>query len=199
MEHVSITKQMRCCIRELSFYSKLSYDRGLVTAAGGNVSARCGDYIIMTASGISLRSVDGTGIVICDMDGKVVFQNGGLRPSKEWAIHLAIYRLRPKVDSIIHVHPPYTISYTYHGKEIPMATGSAEMKLKRVPIVPYNWPGSTSLAQAVEAVVKDSSEDIHSIVLQRHGIVCYETGMENCFNTAELTEDTARIAYLSQI
>lgn len=186
-------------MRQVEDFSHLSYDRNLVTAAGGNVSMRCGDLVVITASGVSLRNVDEGGIIICDLDGNVLGDDHGLRPSKELHIHLDIYKVRPEVRGVIHVHPPYAVAYTYHGKEIPMATGSAEMKLKRVPIVPYAWPGTGSLAQMTAEAVSGAGNDINCVVLQRHGIVAYEQSLEAAFNVAELTEDTARIATLAGV
>jgi len=199
MSQLLLTEDILHQMDEVAKYSKLVYDRGLVTAAGGNVSVRCGEYVLLTASGVSLRDITRASILICDMEGNILYNPNGLKPTKEKPFHLNVYRERPCVDSIIHVHPPYTVAYTYSGKNIPMVTGSAEMKLKAVPIVPYEWPGSDSLADAVTSVVRDAGEDCHCVVLQRHGIIAYETGLSACFDIAELAEDTARIALLAGV
>lgn len=186
-------------IGEVVKYSRLVYERGLVTAAGGNVSMRCGQYIMLTASGVSLRDIDASSVLICGLDGAVLENPGSIKPTKEWQFHVSIYAQYPGIDSVIHVHPPYAVAYTYHGKEIPMVTGSAEMKLKHVPNVPYEWPGSKTLADTVTETVKAAGENCHGVVLQRHGIIAYEKGMSACFDTAELIEDTARIAMLAGV
>lgn len=43
--------------QEIAYYSKLLYDRGLVGAAGGNVSTRWENNVLITAGGVSLRDV----------------------------------------------------------------------------------------------------------------------------------------------
>ena len=199
MAHFIITPEIQLCFQQITDYSKLSYQRGLVTAAGGNVSMRCGEYVLITASGISLRDTQPCNLIVCDLMGNVLVNDSGHKPSKELKIHLDIYRLRPDIDTVIHVHPPFAVAYTYQGKEIPMATGSAEMKLKHIPIVPYAWPGSGTLADAVAQTVQGAQKNVQCIVLQRHGIVAYEKGISSCFDVAELTEDTARIALLAGI
>ena len=50
--------------KEIAKYSNLLYSRGLVGAAGGNVSARCKDLYLITAGGLSLRDVTENDIII---------------------------------------------------------------------------------------------------------------------------------------
>ena len=82
-------------IENLISYSKLIYQRGLVSAAGGNISARCGRHVLITGSNIPLRAVTPEGLVLCDENGTVLDAPPHLRPSKESAFHLGIYRIRP--------------------------------------------------------------------------------------------------------
>ena len=99
------------CKREVVKYSHLLYERGLVTAAGGNVSMRCGDTVIVTASGVSLRDTREDNLILCDQNGKLIVCPDGLKPSKETIFHLKIYQIRQDVDSVIHVHPAYSVGY----------------------------------------------------------------------------------------
>ena len=49
---------------ELVIYGKKVVSSGLVTGAGGNISARCGKVIYLSASGLALeeiRNLDSTG------------------------------------------------------------------------------------------------------------------------------------------
>lgn len=186
------------CKNEVIYYSKLSYDRGLVTAAGGNVSARFEDKVVITASGISLRDISEENLIICDINGEVLgCPCPGLKPSKETVLHLRIYKAKPNVDSIIHVHPPYSTGYSVHGCSVPIVTASAQMKIKHVPMVPQFNPGTQDLADFVEKTVRESEDYIKCVLLQNHGIIAYEHGLSECFDIAELVEDTAHIAFIS--
>lgn len=191
-------KTIEKCKEDVIQYSRLAYDRGLVTAAGGNVSMRCVDQVVITASGVSLRDTSPENLIICDLDGKLLYCPTGLRPSKETVLHLKIYRSRPDVDSIIHVHPPYSVGYSINDRKIPILTASAIMKVIDVPVAGFARPGSDELSSYVEEAVKSSPENIHAIVLKAHGIIAYEKGMSSCFDIAELVEDTAHIAYISE-
>lgn len=89
-------------IENLISYSKLIYQRGLVSAAGGNISARCGRHVLITGSNIPLRAVTPEGLVLCDENGTVLDAPPHLRPSKESAFHLGIYRIRPSAQYVLH-------------------------------------------------------------------------------------------------
>ncbi len=186
------------CRKEIIQYSRLAYARGLVTAAGGNVSMRCGDQVVITASDVSLRDVSDETLIVCDLDGKLISCPEGLRPSKETVLHLKVYRARADVTSIIHVHPPYSVGYSINDRKIPVLTASSKMKINDVPVAGYANPGSEELSGYVEKTVKSAPEYIHAIVLKAHGIIAYEKSMSSCFDIAELVEDTAHIAYISE-
>ena len=131
MEHESIVwpKPADDIIR----YSALVYQKGLVSAAGGNVSARLGGDMLITGSNVPLRAVTYEGLVLCDAEGHVKRAAQGLKPSKETRFHLDVYRLRPEINYIIHAHPTYSVLWTLQKKPLPLYTESAKLKLGEVP------------------------------------------------------------------
>lgn len=58
-------------------YSALVYQKGLVSAAGGNVSARLGGDMLITGSNVPLRAVTYEGLVLCDAEGMSSEQRRG--------------------------------------------------------------------------------------------------------------------------
>src|SRR5690349_25067647 len=85
---------------------------GLVVGSGGNLSARIPDEdaIWVTASGawldrLSRASFAPVGIT----DGEVVALGGlpspFIEPTSELALHIALYRARPDVNAVVHLHP----------------------------------------------------------------------------------------------
>lgn len=50
-------------LKEVCEYSRLVYERGLVSAEGGNISARCGENFLITGTNVALRSADREGVV----------------------------------------------------------------------------------------------------------------------------------------
>jgi len=184
--------------KEIAKYSNLLYSRGLVSAAGGNVSARCKDLYIITAGGLSLRDVTENDIIIVDENGNIIEGESGLKPSKETKLHINVYKNRQDIDSVIHVHPPYATGFSVKKIPIPIVTASSRLKLRRVPLVKYADPGSEELAGYIDECIKNSPLYIKAITLEGHGIIAFAKGMGNCFDIAELVEETAKIAFISK-
>ena len=84
-------------VQDIIEYSEAAYQRGLVSGTGGNISARCGEYIIITATNVPLRRVTPETLILCSLDGSPLDAAPGERPSKETGFHAAVYRARPDV------------------------------------------------------------------------------------------------------
>jgi L-fuculose-phosphate aldolase len=184
-------------IKQLVKFSRLLYERQLVGAAGGNVSIKLNNRIFITAGGKSLRDIEEQDILEVDMEGVPVREYPDLKPSKETALHLNVYKAREDVDCVIHVHPAYATSFAVKGKKIPMLTASSRLKLIDIPAIGYADPGSGKLSELVYEGVLKAGSNISTILLESHGLIAYAKGIKNCFNNAELAEETAKIAYLS--
>lgn len=184
--------------KQIIEYSRLLYERHLVSAAGGNVSMRCSeDTFLITAGGAALRNLKEEDLVLCGLDGSVLEGSSGKKPSKEYRMHGACYRERGDVNCVLHFHPSYGIAFTAYDTELPLYTASASLKLKRVPTIPYGEPGSTELADCVGRTVKNERECL-AFLMKAHGALVLGQEMEGCFETAELLEDTAEIALLAK-
>lgn len=61
-------------------------------------------------------------MVTCDLDGNWVDGPPGSLQCHEVKIHSSIYKIRPDVNSVVHVHPKYTVLMSVLGKTlVPMA------------------------------------------------------------------------------
>jgi L-fuculose-phosphate aldolase len=192
-------KEYKDKVADIIKYSVRGYDRFLTIADSGNVSSRYKNGILITASGVSLKEVTEDRVLYVGMDGKPISNPAGLEPSKETQLHLAIYRLRPDVQSVYHVHPAYATAYAIKGKEIPFLTSTAKRKIIATPLVPYATPGSEELSCYVSDTISREDRSIHSLLLKDHGIVTFEKSLELSFNLAELLEVTAKISILSNL
>lgn len=199
MEQTDWRGQYKKQIQKVVEYSRLAYQKNLVSAAGGNVSARCGEKVAITASNTALRSVTESDLAITDMDGTVLEVREGEKPSKEIPFHLHVYRQRPDANFVMHLHPCYSILWSMTGKPLPLLTESARLKLAEVPIVRDEKPGSRELAEAVCEALRETPDTVNAFILKNHGIIVMGSTMEMCFDRAELLEDTAKIAVLHSI
>lgn len=180
-------------------YAKIMYNRGLVSANGGNISRLVSENMyLITSSGSSFRDLNYDDIVLCNFDG-VIADNNDLnnKPSKEYRIHSRCYLERENVYSVVHLHPCYSIAFSSYNTNLPLFTSSSKLKLKDVPIVDDELPGSIELANKVGDAVKNNV-DSKCFLIRAHGIVVLSSSIEDCLDLSELMEDTAKIALLSK-
>ena len=198
---MSILEEFGALAEDLTRYSRLCYERRLVGAAGGNLSARVPgrDVFIVTAGGVALRDVTPANLVVVDRNGKLLEGPAGSKPSKESGFHLAVYAARPEVGAVVHVHPPYATSFGVRRALIPTVTVSAQLKLKQGPIVPVAPPGSKELSDLVAHAVTSAAPEATVFLLEAHGLLAVRPTLADAFNDAELAEDTAKIAVLSEM
>lgn len=186
--------------REIIAAGHQAYVSGMVSAAGGNISMRLGGRYFITATNAPLRSLKPEDIVEVDIEGNIVGDDYGKRPSKEVCLHLAVFRSRPDIDSVIHVHPVFSIacSIAMPG-QFPILTVSAEQKIGKVAYVPYAKPGSAELVNSANKALAESDESVKTIIMERHGIIVYDIGMEKCYERTELVEESAKVGIYSSL
>ena len=198
---MSILNDHGAIAEQLVRYSLLSYDRNLVGAAGGNLSARIpgSKSFLVTATGVALRDVSRENLLVIDSEGKVLEGPTGAKPSKETSFHLAVYEQRPDAGAIIHVHPTYATVFAVNGRLIPTVTISAQLKLKQGQLVAVAPPGSKELRDLVAQSVRTSPREASIFLLASHGMLALGKTFSDAFDFAELAEDTAKIAYLAEL
>ncbi len=171
------------------------YDRGLIAATDGNVSARLSDgNILVTPSGMHKGLLDRTDLIIIDPEGHVLEGYG--RPSSELAMHMAIYQGDPKAMAVVHTHPPWTLALSLSG-HWPSSHFLIESRLLlgKVSIVPFEGPGTEALAQAVAKALHQGPVQI----LAHHGAVTRGASLWEAFNLMECLEHTSRIVGLARM
>ena len=87
---------------EIIKYGKKLGDKNMSPATSGNISVRCGENILITASGTCLSDLAEDEIVLIDKNSNIL--EGGKKPSSEKNLHIAVYNLRPDINAIIHCH-----------------------------------------------------------------------------------------------
>lgn len=140
--------------------------RRLTAGRSGNVSARLGDGLLITPSGVPYEEMEAHHLVRLDAAGQAA--PGALVPSSEWQLHREIYRARPDVQAIVHAHPRFTTALACARREIPAFHYMVAIAGGRsIRCAPYATFGSLDLARhAVEAL-----RDRRACLLSNHGSV----------------------------
>ena len=95
------------------------YSKGLVEDGEGNVSVRINkNEILVTPTSTKYNLLSPELIVHMDLEGNVL--GSGRIPSTEVKMHLAVYKERPKVKSVIHNHSPYISMLSVLRRGIPI-------------------------------------------------------------------------------
>ncbi len=163
--------------------------RGLVAASDGNISCRLEDGTFMiTKSGVAKGFLTPDDLLRVDEDGRVLAGNG--RPSIETALHLAVYKVRPEAQALVHAHPPLTTAFTLTGRDMNEdAPDEVKLQLGRIAVAAYGEAGSLTLAQNV---AKAAQSGANAILLSRHGALTAGDGVMKALFRMEALEQAAK-------
>ena len=103
--------------REIVEIGRRLWYRGYVAANDGNISARLGDRILVTPTGLSKGFLKADDIVVVSESG--VKLAGRADPTSELPMHLAVYGDRTDVEAVVHAHPPKATGFAVAG--VPLA------------------------------------------------------------------------------
>ncbi len=172
---------------------------GLVVGSGGNLSARIPDEdaIWVTASGTWLERLSRNSFVpvrISDGSPATVGSTPPprLEPTSELALHLALYRARPDVNAVVHLHPQTALLLDALGEHIRIVTTDHAFYLRRVSTVPFRLPGTPEVGALTAAMAADGTD---CLVLSHHGSVVMGDSVELAHKRARNLEEAAQLTY----
>jgi ribulose-5-phosphate 4-epimerase/fuculose-1-phosphate aldolase len=167
------------------------FQRGLTHGSTGNLSIRTDRGFLMTPTGVSLGALEPARLATLDAQGRPV---SGDPPTKEAALHLAMYAARPGDRALVHLHSTHSVAVSIlddvdPADALPPLTAYYAMRVGRLPIAPYLPPGDPALAGAVAALAQKH----HAILLANHGPVVSGTTLAAAADAIEELEATARL------
>jgi L-ribulose-5-phosphate 4-epimerase len=190
--HQQIKAEIAACARR-------AYEIRLQTGNGGNLSARVPgtNWVVIKSSGCSFEECTVDNLITVDLQGQKIDGNGV--PSSELLTHLAIYDHRPSVQAVFHCHSPWAIACANLERFIPAVTMHARSKLGRIPVIDLTGEGTPelALASAINQILEQNPETI-AFVQSKHGIFSMAETITRARYHAELVEETAQIAWLTQ-
>ncbi|MPZ15625.1 MAG: hypothetical protein GEU73_14590 [Chloroflexi bacterium] len=188
-------------MHEVALANRVLFQMGLAdssTIERGHVSYRVPgqpDRFVIKALGPALSMTYKDHMVVVDMNG---FKIGGpkdLNLPNEVKMHSCILRERPEVNSVVHVHPRYTVLMSVLQEQLgPMCIEGMQLFAQPLPMFP-----SPRLIIREE----DGSEvakllgNREAILLQGHGAATVGADMEDSVTNMLLLEEQARMNYLA--
>ncbi|MFE6661989.1 class II aldolase/adducin family protein [Streptomyces sp. NPDC057697] len=153
---------------------------GLVVGTSGNVSARVGDTILVTPSGVPYDRLGPEDAVGVDPEGNRVL--GELAPTSELPLHLAVYR-NTDAAAVVHTHAVHATAVSTLVDEVPPIHYAAAMLGGPVRVAPYARYGTVELAENMLTALRDRT----GCLLQNHGTVTHGATLDQAYDrTAQL-------------
>src|SRR5947209_5984829 len=91
--------------KQLVRFGRWVHRLGYTPGTAGNLSARIDSQLILaTPTGCSKSMLRPSDMVIVDNEGNKI--SGSRNVTSEIEMHLAVYRIRPDIQAIVHTHPP---------------------------------------------------------------------------------------------
>ncbi len=175
-------------IEKIIEYGKRCGEKNYTPGYSGNISARHKSGMLITTSGSSNGYLSKDDVVLTDFYGKSLEE--GKKPSSEKFLHIEIYKKRPEINYIIHVHAPYLSSFASAGKDL-MAPIMAEnvFYFGGIPLADYALP---STMQLVENTVR-YFDKYDAVLMANHGFVVASKTIEDAYMKLELAESYAQV------
>jgi len=184
---------------DLVAVARSCYEREYICGTEGNFSLRLDDaHLLTTPRGICKGSLKASDLVVTNLDGTVASHTGnnGRQPSTELAMHLAVYRLRPDIQAVVHAHPTTAVAFTVAGKSLTKCLlPEAILALGTIPVAPYATPSTEEVPESISEGVLSSNV----VMLDHHGALCYSDNIWNAFYLLETLEHHAKTFLLAEL
>ncbi len=148
---------------ELARIGKIVFEAGLTDTHGGNLSIRCGDYIVIKKSGKMLGYLLPEDFVVTTIEENEELDRFA---SIELKVHRAIYRELPKVKAILHAHSPYTVACSLLYDSIVPIDSEGRLLLGEVTVLSaQKVVSSDEVAKKIPQLLKISP----AVIIKSHG------------------------------
>ncbi|MFE9456042.1 class II aldolase/adducin family protein [Streptomyces californicus] len=172
--------------RDLVGTARRSAADGLVVGTSGNVSARVGELVLVTPSGVPYDRLGPEDAVGVDLAGRQVL--GELKPTSELPLHLAVYR-STGAAAVVHTHAVHATAVSTLVAEVPVVHYAAALLGGPVRTAAYARYGTPELAEAMLEALRDRT----GCLLANHGTVTYGDTLDQAY------ERTAQLEWLCRL
>jgi ribulose-5-phosphate 4-epimerase/fuculose-1-phosphate aldolase len=162
----------------------------------GHVSVRMpGDptHFYMKPHSHGFDEVTVENIVICNLDGEKV--GGGGRKHSEVYIHSEIYKARPEVNSVIHVHPTHAVALSATGRSLRPISQPSIAFSDGLPV--FEQTMDLIRSQAMGAGVAKALGTHKAVLMRSHGVAVVGATLDEATILTILLENACQIQLLA--
>lgn len=186
--------------REVAVANRVLSELGLATGALmslGHASMRMPsqqDRFVVKGRGYAidaLAAMRPEDMVMCDLEGYKVDGPIGTTPCGEVKMHSCIYKARPDVQGIVHVHPRFTVIMAILGVTLaPMCNEGNELVREPLPVFPHS---RLILSEDDGREVAETLGDYRAVILRGHGAATVGPSVDSAVMTMLNLEEQAKM------
>lgn len=133
---------------------------------------------------------------VLEVDLENRYDHSRLEPPNEVHIHLAIYRHRPDVGGVVHVHPEFATALSMSGRSIEPVSQLGASFEGGVPLFPDPWSISNrERGESLAATLGSRS----AVLMQGHGATVVGATVEEASARALVLEQAARLQLIASL
>lgn len=203
-QHVQADTQLTAMRAKIARLGALMFERRLTDIAGGNISARVGDYICITPrySGSKrqwqLRPEE---VLVADRDMNILDGEGEI--SRESRVHFGLHReFGEHGTGVIHAHAQNILVFAAMARSMPPVL-EATQKFGEVPVVAYAPAHSPDLAEHVAGGIRGNEARIRKqaagVIAPWHGLFVIGKDLDAAIDAVERMDNNAYCIMMSQL
>lgn len=169
------------------------WQREYVAANDGNFSVRLSPTeILCTPTMVSKGFMKPHELPVITPTGEQL--RGPMPVTSEIQMHLEIYRMRPDVNAVVHVHPPHATAFAVARRAVPPCMlPEIEFFLGEIPLAGYETPGTQDFAKTLDPFLPNHN----AFLLTNHGAVTCGDNPLQAYYRMESVEHYCRILLLA--
>ena len=178
---------------ELIEYGRMAGDKNYTPGISGNLSARCGDMVVITSSGVANGYLTENDFAVVDFDGNAI---EGEKPSSERMLHIEFYKKRPEMNYVMHVHSPYLTAFASAGIALDdKISPEIICCFEKIPLAEYSIPGSKELVEKTSKYF----ENYDVVLMANHGVIIAGKDIKDAFYKLDLCENYAKTVICAKL
>ena len=178
---------------ELIEYGRMAGDKNYTPGISGNLSARCGDMVVITSSGVANGYLSENDFAVVDFDGNAI---EGENPSSERMLHIEFYKKRPEMNYVMHVHSPYLTAFATAGIALDDKISPEIIYcFEKIPLAEYSIPGSKELVEKTSKYF----ENYDVVLMANHGVIIAGKDIKDAFYKLDLCENYAKTVICAKL
>lgn len=178
---------------ELIEYGRMAGDKNYTPGISGNLSARCGDMVVITSSGVANGYLTENDFAVVDFDGNAI---EGEKPSSERMLHIEFYKKRPEMNYVMHVHSPYLTAFASAGISLDDKISPEIIYcFEKIPLAEYSIPGAKELVEKTSKYF----ENYDVVLMANHGVIIAGKDIKDAFYKLDLCENYAKTVICAKL